>query len=185
MKYLMSILTFTVVLTLQFSIFAESEPLDPMLGIVTVGPVFGDFGGGGVSIGIAAGGSGHYFYADGYFQAGAQWEDGDFMSMVGGDAGYRAIFNTKIILRPHFFVAGGYGHMWENDFRWDDGYHYHVPYSRFGGGLLFGKGKRLNNGFELSFLTGYAIHVDAEQNPWDEDYSGFYFGFEIHYVLTF
>jgi hypothetical protein len=161
-----------------------SERLAPVLGIVTVGPVFSNWLiGGGIGAGLLAGGPGHYFSVQGDCKFGIN--DGDFGFTVGGDLGYQAIFTTITILRPHFFVTGGYAHMWENDEKWDEMYDYHVPYARIGGGLLFGRGKRFNNGFEIALTPGYAIHANADENPWDEDYSGFYFCADIHYVLTY
>ena len=63
MTYPKSILIFAIFLSLPFSVFTQSEPLDPVLGIFTFGPYFSWFGGGSVGIGVAAGKTGHYFYS--------------------------------------------------------------------------------------------------------------------------
>ena len=109
------------------------------------------------------------------------------MGIVGIDAGYRAIFQGKIapILRPHLLIGGGFGHMWETDYWWDELYHYNIPYFRFGGGVMFGRHRRFSNGIELSARLGYAIHSNADENPWGENYDHFFWCFEMLYILTF
>ena len=105
---------------------------------------------------------------------------GNSTTMIGALLGYRGTFRLPSGILPNFTVGASYMHRW--GFGSSTTYTYHVPTIRLAGGLSFGHGSRLSNGFELALDGGYAFQSNATPS---EDYTGPYFIANLFYVLTF
>jgi len=170
----------------------RAEPLDSVLVILSLGGTFSRYGGAGLTLGLAGGGSGAYVYLAGRIHGGAQFKDGDPWLQAGAELGFRGIFRLPAGVAPHFTITAGYAFDRQKDTRTIESYTpqgdlflWHSAYGRIGGGVLFGRRARVNNGFEINAAAGYSFHANADENPWGENYNRVFWQVELRYLATF
>lgn len=100
---------------------------------------------------------------------------------AGGEAGHRALWRLGPRLTATLLTSASYTYRRAHDPHAGWYYRYHIVQGHLGVGLIFGKGAGLSHGVELGGGGGYAFHID----PRSTDYSGFYGGGELGYVLLF
>jgi len=167
--------------------FAPAAPpratrLPGFVGTLFVGPAFENVVlGAQVGIGFMAGGTLRFALAA-RLSAGTVYGS-NIGVQLDVDAGLRMVFGSGSVT-PHLFALADYGRAWEISSSYDQTYEYDLFQGRFGGGLLFGRG-RVRKGFEVGFHVGKRIHANADENPWEEDYGDSpTFSGTLRFVLT-
>ena len=152
-----------------------------MFGFVKAGAIVGwDMGGVG-SLGILVGGPSDQLHLAVRALAGMSVGHSDPSLAGGAEVGYRKIWPLHPKFRLTLLVAASYMFRRARTPQTDAEYLYNIPQGHLYGGILFGRKGRLSHGLEVGGGAGYAFHMD----PQSKDYSGFYGGAELSYLLTF
>lgn len=163
---------------------AEPSVAPPViLGMIKIGGLLGWDMGGVASAGVLVGRRVPRLQVAARGMAGMTVGGNESVMAIGGEAGHRAIWKVHPKLRVTLLTAASYMYRRAHNAVTDAYFRYHVVQGHVAGGVMFGRRTRLTHGVEVGFDGGYAFHLNPSSSA--SDYSGFYGGGELCYVLTF